>query len=47
MLEYYITKSLKKKIINFKKYEIIGNYLLEINKMVNAWIINETKKQSL
>ncbi len=47
MIEYYINKSLNKKIINFKKYENIGNYLLEINKMVNKWILNEKEKQSL
>lgn len=40
IIEYYIKKSLDKKLINYKKYENIGNYLLEINKMVNAWILN-------
>jgi len=44
MLEYYIKISLTKNIISFKKYENIGNYLLEINKMVNAWIKYETSK---
>ena len=43
MIEYYIKISLEKKIISFKKYENIGKYLLEINKMINAWIINEKK----
>ena len=44
MLEYYTKISLGKKIINFKKYENMGNHLLEINKMVNSWILSETKK---
>lgn len=38
MIEYYLKISLDKKIISFKKYENIGNYLLEINKMINSWI---------
>jgi len=41
MLEYYVKKSLDKKIINFKKYENIGNHFLEIVKMVNSWILSE------
>lgn len=44
MLEFYIKKSLDKKIINLKKYEVLGNHLLEINRMVNAWITNEKIK---
>lgn len=44
MLEFYTKKSLDKQIINFKKYEVLGNHLLEINKMVNSWIINEKSK---
>lgn len=44
MLEFYIKKSLDKKVISYKKYEIIGNHILEINKMVNVWILNEAKK---
>ena len=36
MLEFYIKKSLDKKIINYRKYEVLGNHLLEINKMVNS-----------
>ena len=44
MIEFYIKKSLDKKVISYKKYEIIGNHLLEINKMVNVWILNEAKK---
>lgn len=44
MIEYYIKIGLEKKIISFKKYENIGKYLLEINKMINAWAINEKNK---
>ena len=44
MLEYYIKKSLDKKIISFKKYEIIGNHFLKIIKMVNSWILSEKNK---
>jgi len=44
MIEYYIKISLEKKLISFKKYENIGKYLLEINKMINAWAINEKDK---
>ena len=47
MLEYYIKISLDKKIINYKKYENIGNHLLEINKMIVSWSYNEKNKQSL
>ena len=35
------------KLISYKKFINIGNYLLEINKMVNSWIINEKKRQSI
>lgn len=44
MLEFYIKKSLDKKIINYKKYEVLGNHFLEINKMVNSWILSEKIK---
>lgn len=44
MIEYYLKISLDKKIISFKKYENIGNYLLEINKMINSWILYEKSK---
>ena len=39
IIEYFV-----KKLINFKKYENIGNHLLEINKMVNSWILCEKIK---
>ena len=44
MLEFYIKKSLDKKIISFRKYEVLGNHFLEINKMVNSWLLNEKVK---
>ena len=44
MIEYYIKTSLDKKVISYKKYENIGNNLLEINKMINSWIKNEKNK---
>lgn len=44
MIEYYLKISLGKKIVSFKKYENIGNYLLEINKMINSWILYEKSK---
>lgn len=47
MIEYYIKTSLEKKIISFKKYENIGKHLLEINKMINTWALNEKSKQYL
>lgn len=44
MIDYLLKRSSDKKLISLKKYEIIGNYLLEINKMVNVWIKNEKNK---
>lgn len=44
MLEYYIKTSLDKKLINYTKFENIGNYLIEINKMVNIWVKSEKTK---
>ena len=44
MIEYYIKISLEKKIISFKKYENIGKFFLEINKMINVWALNEKNK---
>ena len=41
MLDYYIKMSLDKKIISYKKYETVGNHLLEKNKMVLVWLNNE------
>ena len=44
-LNVFIQKNyLDKKIISFKKYEIIGNHFLEIIKMVNSWILSEKNK---
>lgn len=44
MIEFFTKKSLDKKFINFKKFENIGSHLLEINNMVNSWILNEKIK---
>lgn len=44
MIEYYLKISFDKKYISFKKYENIGNYLLEINKMINSWMLYEKSK---
>jgi len=44
MIEYYIKTSLDKKVISYKKYENIGNNLLEINKMITSWIKNEKNR---
>ena len=41
MIDYCLKISCHRKLISLKKYESIGNYLLEINKMVNVWIKNE------
>lgn len=47
MLEYYIKISLENKFISFKKYENIGKYLLEINKMIVSWVEFEKNKQPI
>lgn len=47
MINYFVKVSLDKKLISFKKYEIIGKHLLEINKMTNTWLKHEKEKQSL
>lgn len=47
MINYYIKVSLDKKLISFKKYEVVGRHLLEINKMTNTWMKNEKEKQSI
>lgn len=44
MIEYYIKISLDKELISYKKFDNIGKYLLEINKMINSWLINEKSK---
>jgi len=41
MIEFYIKSSLDKGLISYKKFSNIGSYLLEINKMVNSWILHE------
>lgn len=37
MLDYYMKLSYKYNIISKKKYLSIGNYLIEIIKMINGW----------
>lgn len=44
MIEYYIKISLDNKLISFKKFENIGNYMLDITKMINVWIKIEKSK---
>ena len=44
MIDFYLKESVHRKLISLKKFESVGNYLLEINKMVNAWIGKETPK---
>lgn len=41
MLDYYMRVSYKKKIISFKKYESIANFLLEIKKIAYGVIRSE------
>ena len=41
LLDFYIKISCDKKIINYKRYEKIGKHLLEITKLVQAWIKND------
>ena len=47
MIEFYTKLSVDNKLISYKKFNNIGSYLLEINKMVNSWIINEKSRQSI
>lgn len=47
MIEYYIKISYSYKLISIKKFENIGKYMLEINKMINSWVMNETSRQSV
>ena len=44
MIDYCLNVSVHRELISLKKYDSVGNYLLEVNKMVNTWIKNETKK---
>lgn len=39
-LDFYIQLSCDKKLINHKKYEKIGNHLLEITRLTYGWIKN-------
>lgn len=44
MIDYLLKRSYDKRLIGIKKYETIANYLLEINKMITAWLNNEKTK---
>ena len=44
MLEYYLKVANDNLLISFKKFENIGYYLLDINKMINAWIKSASKE---
>lgn len=44
MVEYYVKTSLDKELISYKKFEVIGRNLLEINNMIKAWLKNEKSK---
>lgn len=44
MIDYLLKRSYDKRLIGIKKYETIANYLLEINKMITAWLNNEKIK---
>lgn len=44
MLDFYLKTSVDKGCISYKKYEKIGNYLIEIIKQVRSWIKSEENK---
>jgi len=44
MLDYYMRISYEKKILNSKKLNIIGNFLIEIRKIAYGVIRSETSK---
>ena len=43
MIDFYLSISLNKKYISYKKYTKIVNHLIEITKMIQSWM-NEKKK---
>ena len=47
IIDFYIKKSLDYGLISFKKFVNIGEYLLELIKMINTWIKNEKERQSI
>ena len=47
MIEYYTKISYSYKLISIKKFENIGKYMLEINKMINSWVSHEKNRQSI
>ena len=44
MIEYYIKVSCDYQLISYKKFKRIGDYLLEINKMVYSWMNYEENR---
>ena len=44
MIEYYIKVSCDYQLISYKKFKRIGDYLLEINKMVYSWMNYEESR---
>lgn len=44
MLNFYLEESLRKDIISSKKFLSYSSHLIELDKMVRAWIQNETIK---
>lgn len=44
MIEFYFKCSFEKKLISYKQFTNLGSYLLEINKMLNSWILYEKNK---
>lgn len=44
MLDFYFKISVDKGYISYKKYEKIGNYLIEIVKQVRSWIKSEESR---
>lgn len=44
MIEYYIKVSCDYQLISYKKFKRIGDYLLEINKMVCGWMNYEESR---
>lgn len=47
MIDYYLKRSMEKKIISYQKYNKIGVHLLELIKMIQGWIKSEKNKQYL
>lgn len=44
MLDFYFRTSVEKGFISYKKFEKIGNYLIEIIKQIRSWIKSEENR---